>query len=159
MKKVKSLFITVFGDVEQIGSERYFVTVTCLTASMFLFGLCIVHLLMDLKFAPVFIAFGSSLLILGLYFLVRLGSCLFYPKLILSLLGLVLLDLTWYFKFLSNGPVLFFVLIFGALVLWVWEGRSLIFLLIFYFCNSFAQSRILPLSLSIRTPSPNECFQ
>lgn len=135
MSKLKPLFNSVFGDVEQIGSERYFITVTCLTASMFLLGLCLVHLLMDLKLAPVLIAGGSSLLILGLYFLVRFGTCLFYPKLVLSLVGLVLLDLTWYFKFLSNGPILFFVLIFGALVLWVWEGRSLMFLLIFYYLN------------------------
>jgi signal transduction histidine kinase len=90
---------------------------------------------MKLKLAPVFIAGSSSLVILGLYFLVRFGTCLFYPKLILSLLGLVMLDLTWYSKFLSNGPVLFFILIFGALVLWVWEGRSLVYLLILYYLN------------------------
>jgi signal transduction histidine kinase len=135
MKKLHSIFVSVFGDAEQIGSERYFVTVTCLTSSIFLFILCMVHLFMDLDPAPVFIAGGSSLLLLGLYFFVRFGTCLFYPKLILSVLGLVLLDLTWYSKFLSNGPVLFFVLIFGALVLWVWEGRSLLFLLILYYLN------------------------
>lgn len=135
MKKLHSLYLSVFGDADQIGSERYFVTVTCLSASIFLFVVSMIHILMDLKLAPVFIAGGSSLLLLGLYFLVRFGRCLFYPKLILSVLGLVLLDLTWYSKFLSNGPVLFFVLIFGALVLWVWEGRSLIFLLILYYLN------------------------
>ncbi len=135
MKKLISLYVSVFGNPEQTGSERYFVTVTCLTASIFLFGLCIVHILMNLKLAPVFIAGGGSILLLGLYFLVRFGQCLFYPKLILSVLGLVLLDLTWYSKFLSNGPVLFFLLIFGALVLWVWEGRSLVFLLILYYLN------------------------
>jgi len=135
MKQLNSLYVSVFGDPEQTGSERYFVTVTCLTASIFLFGLCMVHILMNLKLAPVFIAGGGSLLLLGLYFLVRFGQCLFYPKLILSVIGLVLLDLTWYSKFLSNGPVLFFMLIFGALVLWVWEGRSLMFLLILYYVN------------------------
>lgn len=135
MKKLISLYVSVFGDPEQTGSERYFVTVTCLTASIFLFGLCMVHILMSLKLAPVFIAGGGSLLLMGLYFLVRFGQCLFYPKLILSVLGLVLLDLTWYSKFLSNGPVLFFLLIFGALVLWVWEGRSLVFLLFLYYLN------------------------
>lgn len=135
MKKLNPLFVSVFGDADQIGSERYFVTVTCLTASIFLFGICLVHVFMDLTLAPVIIAGGSCLLLLGLYFLVRFGTCLLYPKLILSVLGLVLLDLTWYTKFLSNGPVLFFVLIFSALVLWVWEGRSLMFLLILYYCN------------------------
>lgn len=135
MKKLKSIFIGLFGDADQIGSERYFVTVTCLTAAIFLFGLCLVHLFMNLKLTPVFIAGGGCLLLLGLYFLVRFGTCLFYPKLILSVLGLFLLDLTWYTKFLSNGPILFFVLIFGALVLWVWEGRSHLFLLILYYVN------------------------
>ena len=135
MKRIVNLYVSVFGDPEQTGSERYFITVTCLTASIFLFGLCMVHILMNLKLAPVFIAGGGSLLLLGLYFPVRFGKCLFYPKLILSVVGLVLLDLTWYSKFLSNGPVLFFLLIFGALVLWVWEGRSLVFLLILYYLN------------------------
>lgn len=135
MKKLKSLYVSVFGDAEEIGSERYFVTITCFTAAIFLFLLCTVHILMNLKLAPVVIAGGSSLLFLGLYFLVRFGRCLFYPKLIISVLGLLLLDFTWYSKFLSNGPVLFFVLIFGALVLWVWEGRSLKFLLILYYLN------------------------
>ncbi len=138
MNKLKPLFISVFGDAEQSGSERYFVSVTCLAASIFLFILCIVHIFMKLKLAPVFIAGGSSLLLLGLYLMVRFGNFLFYPKLILSVLGLVLLDLTWYSKFLSNGPILFFILIFGALVLWVWEGRSLMFLLIFYYLNIVA---------------------
>ena len=135
MKKLHSLYASVFGNAEQVGSERFFVTVTCLSASIFLFVLCMVHIFMDLKLAPVFIAGGGSMLLLGLYFLVRFGSCLFYPKLIMSVLGLVLLDLTWYSKFLSNGPVLFFVLIFAALVLWVWEGRPLLFLLILYYLN------------------------
>jgi signal transduction histidine kinase len=90
---------------------------------------------MNLSLGPVFIAGGGSLLLFGLYFFVRFGTCLFYPKLILSVLGLVLLDLAWYSKFLSNGPVLFFILLFGALVLWVWEGRSLFFLLLLYYLN------------------------
>jgi len=135
MSKLKSFVISVFGDVEEIGSERFFVTVTCLTASIFLFILCLIHIFMNLRLAPVLIAGSGSFILLGLYFFVRFGKCLFYPKLILSILGLILLDLTWYSKFLSNGPVLFFVLIFGALVLWVWEGRSLIFLLLFYYLN------------------------
>lgn len=135
MNKIKSFYTSVFGDPKEIGSERYFVTITCITATIFLLILSTVHILMHLKPAPVFIAGGGSLLFLGLYFVVRFTPFLFYPKLIMTVLGLVLLDLTWYSKFMSNGPVLFFVLIFGALVLWVWEGRSLIFLLIIYYLN------------------------
>lgn len=121
--------------MDQVGSERYFVTITCFVSSLFLFVLCMVHLLMNLKLAPVLIAAGGSLVLLTLYFIARFSSCLFIPKLLLSLLGLVLLDLTWYSKFLSNGPVLFFILIFGALVLWVWEGKSLFLLLLVYYVN------------------------
>lgn len=138
MTKVRAAIQSIIGDVEEIGSERYFVTITCFTASIFLFCLCGVHLLMNLSLAPAIIAGSTSLVILGLYFLVRFGSCLFYPKLILSILGLLMLDLTWYTKFLSNGPVLFFIMIFGALVLWVWEGKSLALLLLLYYVNIIA---------------------
>jgi len=108
MANLKSILISITGDVDLIGSERYFVTITCFTSTIFLAGLTCVHLLMNLSVAPAIIAGISSLVILGLYFLVRFRRCLFYPKLILSLFGLVMLDLTWYTKFLSNGPVLFF---------------------------------------------------
>jgi signal transduction histidine kinase/ActR/RegA family two-component response regulator len=135
MSKFRSILTNVIGDVEKIGSERYFITVTTFTASIFLYVLCIIHYAMNLKIAPIFFAGSSATIILGLYFLVRFGNCLFIPKLILSVLGLLMLDITWYSKFLSNGPVLYFILIFGALILWVWEGRSLVFLLVFYFLN------------------------
>jgi signal transduction histidine kinase/CheY-like chemotaxis protein len=97
--------------------------------------LCIIHIIMNLKLQPVFFAGGSSLVILGLYFILRIKKCLFIPKLILTLLGLVMLDLTWYAKYLSNGPVLFFILIFAALVIWVWEGKALAIMLAVYFIN------------------------
>jgi signal transduction histidine kinase/CheY-like chemotaxis protein len=116
-------------------TERYFMTVTCLTASVFLMLLCIIHIIMNLKLQPVFFAGGSSLVILGLYFILRIKKCLFIPKLILTLLGLIMLDLTWYAKYLSNGPVLFFILIFAALVIWVWEGKALAIMLTIYFIN------------------------
>ncbi len=126
---------SLFGDVDQIESERYFVTITCFVGFVFLLVICVVHIFMDLKLAPAVIAGSSSLMLLGLYFITRFAKCLLIPKLLLSLLGLFLLDLTWYTKFLSNGPVLFFILIFGALVLWVWEGKSLFILLLIYYIN------------------------
>jgi len=46
-----------------------------------------------------------------------------------------MLDFTWYSKFLSNGPVLFFILIFAALVIWVWNGKQVLILMAFYFTN------------------------
>ena len=90
---------------------------------------------MGLKIAPVILAGSSSLVMFGLYFFVRFGSCLFIPKVILTGLGLIMLDFTWYSKYLSNGPVLFFILIFAALVIWVWEGKYLVIFLVFYFLN------------------------
>lgn len=126
---------SVVGDVEQIDSERYFVTITCFIASIFLMFLCAIHLIMKLKMAPIFFAGSSSLVIAGLYFLVRFGNCLYIPKVSLTVLGLIMLDFTWYYKYLSNGPVLYFILIFGALILWVWEGKYLAILLAFYFLN------------------------
>lgn len=138
MSKFKSYLISVIGNVDLISSEKYFVTITCFVASFFLLILCAIHLILKLKMAPVFFAGGSSIIMLGLYFLLRFSNFLFIPKLILTLLGLIMLDFVWYYKYLSNGPVLFYIMIFGALILWVWEGRSLAILLIGYFLNIVA---------------------
>jgi signal transduction histidine kinase len=72
---------------------------------------------------------------MALYFVLRYTDFLFWPKLILTTIGIAFLDITWYVKYLSNGPVLFFVFAFGALVLWVWHGRALVVLLSIYFIN------------------------
>jgi signal transduction histidine kinase len=135
MYRFKSNWQSLFGNLDQISSERYGITLTCFVASIFLLILCVFHIFMGLKIAPIFIAGGSSLVMFGLYLLLRFGNCLYIPKLILSIFGLIMLDLTWYTKYLSNGPVLFFILIFAALVIWVWDGKCLIRLLIFYFLN------------------------
>lgn len=131
----KTIWLSLFGDLDQISSEKYFITLTSLVAAIFLFIICIVHIFMGLKIAPVIYAGSSSLVMLGLYFFLRFGKCLFIPKLILTVLGLIMLDFTWYSKFLSNGPVLFFILIFAALVIWVWEVKWLAIILAFYFLN------------------------
>jgi signal transduction histidine kinase len=72
---------------------------------------------------------------MGLYFLVRYTKYLYFPKVALTLLGLLMLDLTWYSKFLSNGPELFFVMCIGALIIWLWDGKTLNILLTIYFLN------------------------
>jgi len=135
MKKPASFINTIVGNREQMEPDRYFITVTCLVASIFLFVLCAIHLIMNFSYKPVLFAGGSSLVMLGLYYFIRFKRCLFWPKVILTFFGLIMLDFTWYAKFLSNGPVLFFILIFGALVIWVWEGKSLIIMLSFYALN------------------------
>ena len=135
MHRLKSAWASVTGDIDQISSERLFVTITAFVAALFLLVLCIVHLLMGLKIAPVILAGSSSLVMIGLYLFVRFGKCLWIPKAILTGLGLIMLDFTWYYKFLSNGPVLFFILIFAALVIWAWEGKWLAVVLILYFLN------------------------
>jgi signal transduction histidine kinase len=135
MTKFDSVYRAVVGDIDKISSERHFVTLSTFVASIFLLILCMVHILMGLKVAPVILAGSSSLVMLGLYYSVRFRKCLYIPKVILTGLGLIMLDFTWYSKFLSNGPVLFFILIFAALVIWVWQGKCLAVLLAFYFLN------------------------
>jgi signal transduction histidine kinase len=130
-----SLKTRVFGDTDKISSERYFVTVTSLAASVFLMLLCLVHLMMGFSFTPVYLAGSSSLVMVGLYYFVRFRTCLLIPKVVLTGLGLIMLDLSWYSKFLSSGPVLFFILIFASLVIWVWDGKYLAILLAYYFAN------------------------
>jgi signal transduction histidine kinase len=135
MTKFDAVYRAIVGDIDQISSERHFVTLSTIVASIFLLVLCFVHILMGLKVAPVILAGSSSLVMLGLYYFVRFRKCLYIPKVILTGVGLIMLDLTWYSKFLSNGPVLFFILIFAALVIWVWQGKCLAVLLAFYFLN------------------------
>jgi len=135
MNRIRLIISSIIGDPEYMETDRYFLIVTCFTASVFLMILCGVHLIMNLGLPPVFFAGGSSIIMLGLYYFVRFKKCLFYPKLFLTLFGLIMLDFTWYTKYLSNGPVLFFILIFGALVIWVWEGKSLAAMLTIYFIN------------------------
>jgi signal transduction histidine kinase len=135
MKYLRSLITKVVGEKEKMDTERYFLTITLFSGSIFLLVLGLVHLILNLKIAPVLIASGSSLILIGLYYFVRFKSCLFYPKLILSIWGLAMLDLAWYVKYLSNGPVLFLIMLFAILIIWVWEGRSLIIMLSFFLLN------------------------
>jgi signal transduction histidine kinase len=135
MLKLKAILGSIFGDKENVESERYFLTMISFTSSIFVAILCVFHLIEHLKLAPVIIASGSSILILGLYFVFRFSKWLFVPKLLLTVTGLILLDLSWYSKYMSLGPVLLFVFAFSALVLWVWSGKALIFMIIFYYLN------------------------
>lgn len=124
-----------FGDKEKMDSERYFIMITCLTATLFLIILSVVHLINGFRIQPFIMSSSSSVIMMALYFILRYTDFLFWPKLILTTIGIAFLDITWYVKYLSNGPVLFFIFAFGALVLWVWHGRSLVVLLSIYFLN------------------------
>ncbi len=135
MFKLKSIFTSVIGNAEQIGAERYFVTITFFVASLFVVLVSSFHWGLGLSRVPVYMGAGVSLMLLGFFFLVRFGKCLFFPKLILTVGGIIALDFVWYTKYLSNGPILLYLFIFGALILWVWEGKALTVLLTFYFLN------------------------
>jgi signal transduction histidine kinase/CheY-like chemotaxis protein len=135
MNKLNYILAWILGDKEQVDSERYFMIMTCFSAFVFLILLCVFNIIMNLQMAPVYIAGGSAIILFFLYALVRFGNSLFIPKLSVTILGLIALDVTWYYKFLSFGPVLFFIFAFGALVIWVWEGKSLAFMLSFYVIN------------------------
>jgi signal transduction histidine kinase len=124
-----------FGDKEKMDSERYFIMITCLTATLFLIILSVVHLINGFRIQPFIMSSSSSVIMMALYFILRYTDFLFWPKLILTTIGIAFLDITWYVKYLSNGPVLFFIFAFGALVLWVWHGRALVVLLSIYFLN------------------------
>jgi hypothetical protein len=141
MTKFNSFYCSIVGDIDQISSERHFVTLTTIVAAIFLLGLCFVHILMGLKIAPVILAGSSSLVMIGLYYFVRFRNCLYIPKVILTGLGLLMLDFTWYSKFLSNGPVLFYLV-----------GRSgLIVSLVKAPISSFHYPILLPQVFRLRT--------
>jgi signal transduction histidine kinase/CheY-like chemotaxis protein len=135
MKKINLVISSILGNKTEVEQDRYFMTMTCFVAAIFLLMLCIFHLILNLAILPVYFAGGSSIILFGVYFLIRFSKYLFIPKVIVTVVGLILLDFTWYSKFLSFGPVLYFIFAFGALVIWVWEGRALIIMLLIYFLN------------------------
>jgi signal transduction histidine kinase/CheY-like chemotaxis protein len=137
MFKIKAFTNSVLGDVGKLSTERYFLIITSLTASVFLMLALIIHVILELPTIPVYIVFFAILFLLGIYFIVRYTPWLVFPKILLTVTGLLMLDIVWYFKFMSYGPILLFLLIFAALILWVWDGKWLILLMSVYFLNIF----------------------
>lgn len=135
MLNLKSVSQVILGNKAEINPERYFLTLVCLASSFFLMLLTIRHLQSGLSELAVNVAFWSALVLLALYFGIRYRPITTFARLFLSVYGLLALDLTWYARFLSLGPVLFFIFAFGALIVWVWHGRALILMLLFYFVN------------------------
>ncbi len=135
MTKFKSFIKYILGNKDQISAELYIFTLTTFIASILVLILCFIHIIIGLNILPVILAGISSVIMLGLYFLVRIKNFLLFTKIIFTVGGIVMLDLTWYLKFLSNGPVLYLILIFAALVIWMWDGKQLMFFLISYFLN------------------------
>lgn len=134
IKRTERIRDMILGDGDKTSSHANFVTFTMFISVIFLLILCVFHVVTGLKSTAV-IAAGSAIILFCLYYAVRFHSLIFVPKLILTLGGLVVLDVTWYFKFLSNGPILICILIFAALMLLLWEGKSLLVLLVLYFLN------------------------
>lgn len=135
IKKLENINNLLFGNREHITSERYFVMLATLTAAIFSLILCAFHIFSSLKFLSILLALATAVLLFGLYVAVRFYDCLLIPKTILTLGGLLILDFTWYIKFLSNGPILLFILIFPAVILLLWDGKALLLLLVLYFIN------------------------
>jgi signal transduction histidine kinase len=133
--KIDTIRDRIFGDRDSITSERYFLTITTFTVSIFSICFSVYHLISTPSITPFIIAVCSSALIFGLYYFARFHGALIIPKTILTLGGLIILDLLYYSRHLSSGPVLLFILIFVAFVLWLWEGKQLLYMLLLYFLN------------------------
>jgi hypothetical protein len=76
MTNSKSILTLILGNKTNTNPEIYFLRTTFLSASIFLFVLIFIHLLMNLKMAPVYFAGGSSLLMLFKFFIFALYSAL-----------------------------------------------------------------------------------
>jgi len=131
----KSIFISLFGERDKGRNQRYFVAVVCLLASLFLVFRATLHLIMGLSTTHILLAVMGALFTTILYLLVRFTKQLKIPMVLLSLLGLFLLDFVWYAKFMSAGPLLFFIMIFGVLLLWMWEGNMKFVMLAVHLIN------------------------
>jgi signal transduction histidine kinase len=152
MKKSNSTLFYLIGNRDDMATEKYFVMVACLSSFILLVLLSVIHAAIGLNPAPSLIAGGSSFIVLGIYLMARFREGLFLPKLALTIFGIFMLDLAWYLKYMSNGPVLYLILVYGALIIWVWEDRHLLILLSVYFLN-------LVMLLVTELTSPEFLFQ
>jgi signal transduction histidine kinase len=125
----------VLGNKHKVDSDQYFLTLVTITAGFLLIALFFMHLYFRYSDGPIIITGISMLVLFWLYYMVRVRGKVFFTKLVLTLYGLAALDFTWYVKFMSIGPILYFVFAFGALIVWVWNGRMLLFLLTVYIAN------------------------
>lgn len=135
MKLLNRSLTYILGDKNTVDSERYFLTLIHVTIILFLIPLFIMHVSFHNSLRPIIVTIVSIITIITLYFLVRFKGHLFIPKLVLSVFGLIALDLIWFDEYQSIGPMLYFIFAFGALIVWVWKGRMLQLLIAFYFIN------------------------
>ena len=135
MKLLNKYLIYILGDKNTVDSDRYFLTLIHVTIILFLIPLFIMHVNFHCSLRPILVTILSIATIIVLYFLVRFKGQLFIPKLVLTVFGLLALDMIWFDEYLSIGPMLYFIFAFGALIVWVWKGRMLQLLIAFYFLN------------------------
>lgn len=133
--RFQKAFNLILGDRDKIDSERHFITTIAFVVFLFVGVLFVFHYFTSEKFGPVFMSGISTLIILGLYFFIRFYNYTFIAKILFSTVGILLLDISWYEKHLSNGPVLFFIMAFGGLIVWIWEGILLTSLITLYVLN------------------------
>ena len=134
-ERLKSMIFSISGSPEHVSEERFFLTITSFSASLFLSVLCVLHFYLKLAPVPLYVALFSIVIMGLMYYLLRLKNKIFIPKLVLTIMGLVLNDVSFYYKYLSNGPVLHFFLIYIALIIWVWRGKYLWLFLGLYIVN------------------------
>ena len=115
MKILNKYIELILGNKEKVESERYFLTLINATIILFLVPLFIMHVNFHNSLRPILVTIVSIITIVILYFIVRFKGQLFIPKLVLTVFGLIALDLIWFDEFMSVGPMLYFIFAFEAL--------------------------------------------
>jgi len=135
MSKLSSFYKKILGDIDEIDSEKYYMIIACFFSPFYMLLLCSVHILLGLPAMPAFVVCIGAFFTFLLYLMIRFWNKVFIAKLILTFGSLVAIDFTWYYKYLSDGPVLFFLFLIGAMIHWVWSGKALVFLFSIYLLN------------------------
>jgi signal transduction histidine kinase/CheY-like chemotaxis protein len=126
---------SITGDRERLGSERFFLIITCIISSLLMLILAALDLFLQIKVIPLYLE-GLGIMICAVaYYILKINKSLYIPKLLLTGMGLVILDVAWYYDYLSLGPVLLFIFSFGAMIIWVWDGWCLTRMILFYYAN------------------------
>ena len=100
MKLLNKYLIYILGDKNKVDSDRYFLTLIHVTIILFLIPLFIMHVKFHYSLRPMLVTILSIVTIIVLYFLVRFKGQLFIPKLVLTVFGLIALDLIWFDEYL-----------------------------------------------------------
>ncbi|MGQ8335882.1 ATP-binding protein [Sunxiuqinia sp. A32] len=136
IKKLTARYLKyIFGSSETHQFEGRVIMATCLIISISGLVIAITNFLLGIDVVMIYVSL-MMLLIFGLfYYWARfwgVSTLLYY---LISFLGIVILNFSWYFNYGSRGPILAVFIILGAFFVFIWDKRRVILVSSILFLN------------------------